>query len=369
MNDRPKIFCIVAARPNFMKVAPILAEIERRGKLEAVLVHTGQHYDANMSDIFFRDLGIRDPDVHLGIGSGTHAEQTGNLMIAFEALLEQAKPAMILVVGDVNATVACSLVASKLCVPVAHVEAGLRSGDRCMPEEINRIVTDQLSDLLFTTSRDANENLEREGISKKKIHFCGNVMVDSLLANINKTDPAEIITRVLPDSCRNQKFAVLTMHRPSNVDHPDMLEKWLNAFEKIAHRVTLVCPLHPRARKQLERFGFMDRFTKVVAATEPLGYLEFAGMVSKAQFVITDSGGLQEETTVLGVPCLTIRDTTERPVTILQGTNRLIPSVGDQLVLAVEEILNGRFASTGRLPDLWDGKAAQRIVPILEKSL
>lgn len=368
MSDKPKIFCIVAARPNFMKMAPILAEIEKRGNLDAVLVHTGQHYDANMSDVFFRDLGIRNPDIHMGMGSGTHAEQTGNLMIAFEALLERALPAMVLVVGDVNATLACSLVAAKFNVPVAHVEAGLRSGDRRMPEEINRIVTDQLSDLLFTTSRDADENLKQEGIPDEKIHFTGNVMVDSLFANITKINSDETIARVLGKSGKNDRFAVITMHRPSNVDHQDILEGWTGAFEKIAEQISLVCPLHPRTRKQLANFGLLDRFKKAVITVEPLGYLEFAGLMSKADLVITDSGGLQEETTVLGVPCLTIRETTERPVTISQGTNQLVPINPDKLIWEAQNILAGKFVTSGRIPELWDGKAAQRIVPILENT-
>ena len=367
MSKRPRIFCIVAARPNFMKIAPILAEIEKRSTLDATLVHTGQHYDANMSDVFFQDLGIRAPDVHLGIGSGSHAEQTGRLMIAFERLCTEDRPDLVLVVGDVNATVACSLVAAKLHIPVAHVEAGLRSGDRRMPEEINRIVTDQLSDLLFTTSRDADENLQREGIAAKKIHFTGNVMVDSLLGQLPRTDPEGTVVKALGADWQGREFALLTMHRPSNVDDASTLEGWVQAFEKISESIPLVSPLHPRTRNALNRAGLAARFEAAVRTIEPLGYLEFSGLMQRARLVITDSGGLQEETTVLGIPCLTIRENTERPVTVTQGTNRLIGVEPGELVRAVETALVAFDCGERNVPELWDGRASQRIVSVLEK--
>ena len=350
-----------------MKIAPILAEIEKRGTLDAVLIHTGQHYDVNMSDVFFRDLGIREPDVHLGIGSGSHAEQTGKLMIAFEKLCEQDRPDRVLVVGDVNATVACSLVASKMHIPVAHVEAGLRSGDRRMPEEINRIVTDALSDLLFTTSQDADENLKREGVSEEKIHFTGNVMVDSLLANIDKMNPDESLMRILGKDQIGKAFALLTLHRPSNVDEREMLESWVSAFEQIAKDMAIICPLHPRTAARLEAFELEERFKACDTVTQPLGYLEFAGLMQRAFVVMTDSGGLQEETTVLGVPCLTLRENTERPVTITHGTNHLLGARPDKLAAAVRELPARVAGLQPPVPELWDGKAAGRIVDVLER--
>lgn len=368
MTTKPRIYCIVAARPNFMKIAPILKAIEKGEKLEAVLIHTGQHYDVNMSDVFFRDLEIREPDFHLGIGSGTHAEQTGNLMIAFEKLCMKDRPDMVLVVGDVNATAACSMVAAKLHIPVAHVEAGLRSGDRRMPEEINRLVTDQLSDLLFTTCQEADENLAKEGISREKIHFTGNVMVDSLLANLEKTDPSTIRNRVLGNQS-DQEFALLTMHRPSNVDDAKTLEGWVAAFETISRDIQIICPVHPRTQKQLEQFGLQDRFEAAVKCIAPLGYMEFIGLMQGARLVITDSGGLQEEATVLGVPCLTCRENTERPITITQGTNQLIGTNPSTLTSAVTTTLSQPRLKEWAVPELWDGKAAQRIVGTLESKL
>jgi UDP-N-acetylglucosamine 2-epimerase (non-hydrolysing) len=369
VSGKPRIFCIVAARPNFMKVAPILAEIEKRKTLDAVLVHTGQHYDVNMSDVFFRDLGIREPDVHLGIGSGSHAEQIGKLMMAFEKLCEQDRPDLVLVVGDVNATVACSLVAAKLHIPVAHVEAGLRSGDRRMPEEINRIVTDQLSDLLFTTCRDADENLKREGIAEEKIHFSGNVMVDSLLANLGKTDPDDTVRRVLGEESLKRDFALLTLHRPSNVDERTTLEGWLEALEQIAAKIPIVCPLHPRTAGKLETFGLEERFRAAVNTLEPLGYHDFIALMQRARLVITDSGGLQEEATVLGLPCLTIRENTERPVTVTQGSNHLVGVQPENLVRAADQVLAAAKPAAGKTPELWDGRAAERIVEILTEKL
>jgi len=337
----------------------------RKNDALPVLIHTGQHYDPNMSDVFFDELNIPKPDIHLGIGSGTHAEQTGNLMIAFERLCLVKRPDMVLVVGDVNATVACSLTAAKLGIPVAHVEAGLRSGDRSMPEELNRIVTDNLSDLLFTTCRDADENLKNEGIPADKIHFAGNVMVDTLLANIGSLDSESALDDLCGD-LRNQNYAVLTMHRPSNVDSAAKLKAWVYAFEVISENLNLVCPLHPRTQKRLGKAGLLSRFQKVIKCLQPLGYLDFLTLIKNAKLVITDSGGLQEETTVLGVPCLTIRDNTERPITILRGTNELIGTYPADLVQAVRRILDQPDQEAVSVPDLWDGNAARRIVHVLE---
>jgi UDP-N-acetylglucosamine 2-epimerase (non-hydrolysing) len=369
LSDKPRIFCAVAARPNFIKIAPILREIETGGRLEPVLVHTGQHYDLNMSDVFFRDLEIRAPDIHLGIGSGTHAEQIGNLMIVFERLCLQDRPDLVLVAGDVNATAACSMVAAKLHIPVAHVEAGLRSGDRRMPEEINRLVTDQLSDLLFTTCRDANLNLINEGIAADKIHFVGNVMVDSLLAELDKIDPEAIVAQVLGEELAGRDYALLTMHRPTNVDDRAALEGWIGAFEDISELLPIVYPVHPRTRKQLKVFGLTERLAQAASLMAPLGYREFTGLTYQARLVITDSGGLQEEATVLGVPCLTIRDTTERPVTITQGSNQLVGTDPGDLVAAVRETLELPAHEEWPVPELWDGEAAERIVRVLESVL
>jgi UDP-N-acetylglucosamine 2-epimerase (non-hydrolysing) len=274
-----------------------------------------------------------------------------------------------MVVGDVNATVACSLVAAKLHIPVAHVEAGLRSGDRRMPEEINRIVTDQLSDLLFTTCRDADENLKREGIPAEKIHFTGNVMVDSLLANLGKTDPDETVRKVLGEAFVGKDFALLTLHRPSNVDRRETLEGWVEALGEIAKQIPLVCPLHPRTNDRLKQFSLEQSFRQAVIATEPLGYNEFIALMQQARLVITDSGGLQEETTVLGVPCLTIRENTERPVTVTHGTNRLVGTRPDDLVVAVKETLLAAQPAESAAPELWDGRAAPRIVGVLARKL
>ncbi len=352
-----------------MKVAPILRAIEQRGTLEAVLVHTGQHYDAGMSEVFFADLGIRAPDIHLGIGAGSHAEQTGRVMMAFEQLCLEDRPDLVLVVGDVNATVACSLAAAKLHIPVAHVEAGLRSGDRGMPEEINRIVTDALADLLFTTEPAANENLAREGVAAGKVHFVGNVMVDSLLASLGRSDPPGAVARILGPDFAEREFALLTLHRPANVDDPGRLARWVEAFEAVAARIPIVCPLHPRTAGRLEAAGLRARFEAAVAATGPLGYLEFIGLMQRARLVITDSGGLQEEATVLGVPCLTIRANTERPVTLTAGSNRLVGDESAALAPAVAETLAQPRPAAAEAPELWDGRAAERIVAVLERHL
>lgn len=358
-----KIVCVAGARPNFMKIAPLIKELQNYPKVDTLLVHTGQHYDEIMSEFFFTDLEIPKPDINLGIGSGLHGEQTGKIMIEFEKLLVEEKPDFIIVVGDVNSTIACALVASKLHIKVAHVEAGLRSRDRSMPEEINRILTDQITDFLFTTSRDANENLLREGISNDKIFFVGNVMIDTLLTNKAKAENSGILRRL---ELENKKFAVLTLHRPSNVDDRDAFERIINALDRIQEKIIIVFPAHPRAQKNMINFNFMKRIQNLqnLICIEPLGYLDFLKLICEAKLVMTDSGGIQEETTVLGIPCLTLRENTERPVTVTEGTNVVVGTNEESIVGEAYRILNEKNRK-GRIPELWDGKAAERIVRIL----
>jgi UDP-N-acetylglucosamine 2-epimerase (non-hydrolysing) len=356
-----RILCIVGARPNFMKIAPLLREILRHPELEPCLVHTGQHYDAEMSDVFFRDLEIPQPDVHLGVGPGTHAVQTGRIMVAFEAILGKRIPDLVMVVRDVNSTLACSVVSAKAGVPVAHVEAGLRSFDRSMPEEINRIVTDALSELLFTTSPEAEENLVREGVAKKRIHFVGNVMIDTLQRFVEKAEESDIHRRL----GMNGDYALLTLHRPSNVDQVEPLRRIFRAIGKIASRLPVLFPIHPRTAGMLEEFGISAKIPGL-RTIEPLGYLEFLSLEKHARLVLTDSGGIQEETTVLGVPCLTLRDNTERPITLTAGTNVLVGNDTERILKEAERVLDGAVMP-GRIPELWDGKASERIVSVLKQ--
>ena len=348
-----KIFNVVGARPNFMKIAPIVEEMSKTADLKGILVHTGQHYDEGMSDVFFRELGIPVPDVHLGVGSGTHAEQTARVMVEFEKVCINEKPDLVVVVGDVNSTMACSIVAAKLLIPVAHVEAGLRSFDRTMPEEINRLVTDALSDLLFTTSRDADENLKREGVDPAKIHFVGNVMIDTLLKQRQKAAALDVE--------KPKQYALVTLHRPSNVDDPKVLGPILEALQQISRTMPVLFPIHPRTRKRVIDFGLsMDG----IRTLDPLGYLEFLNLESTASVVLTDSGGLQEETTILRVPCLTLRYNTERPVTIEHGTNIMVGPDKARILEAFRRIMNGDWKPSGP-PEFWDGHAAQRIVQVI----
>lgn len=356
-----KILNVVGARPNFMKMAPIIAEMNRRGdEIAQILVHTGQHYDDAMSGAFFRDLGIPEPDVCLGAGGGTHAEQTARVMLAFEGPLVATQPDWVVVVGDVNSTLACALVASKLGVRVAHVEAGLRSRDWTMPEEINRVLTDRLSDLLLTPSPDADENLLREGIAPERVVRVGNVMIDTLYRQLERAQASPILDelRLIP-----QDFAVLTLHRPSNVDDPDALRRIFAALETIARQLAVVFPAHPRVQSRMREFGVEP--PPGVRVIEPLGYLDFLKLWSNSKMTLTDSGGLQEETTALGVPCLTLRENTERPITIEQGTNRLVGTDPERLVNAAEAILANERSKLARVPDLWDGRVAERIVTAL----
>jgi UDP-N-acetylglucosamine 2-epimerase (non-hydrolysing) len=357
--------CVVAARPNFMKISPILAAARRYPDLTCQLVHTGQHYDARMSDLFFSELGLPKPDIYLGIGSGSHAVQTARVMLAFEEVLDHHPTDGVLVLGDVNSTLACALVAAKRGIPVAHVEAGLRSGDRRMPEEINRILTDQASDYLFTTERAANQNLEAEGIPAERIHFVGNVMIDTLLSHREQARRSDILRRL---ELSPRDFAVCTLHRPSNVDTRSAAENTLQALKALADRLPVVLPLHPRTRAKLDQYGLLGRLASWprVQITEPLGYLEFLALMDQARLVFTDSGGIQEETTVLGVPCLTFRENTERPVTVTEGTNRLLGLDPARVGSAVDRLLAGQ-PHAGRIPELWDGRAGERIVSILRE--
>jgi len=385
-----KIILVAGARPNFMKIAPLVRAIEGHNSLvtsagtiiEYLLVHTGQHYDFNMSDSFFKDLKLPQPHIYLGVGSGTHAEQTGKVMIEFERVLLKEKTDLVVVVGDVNSTLACTLAAAKLNVPVAHVEAGLRSFDRRMPEEINRLVTDTLSTYLFTPSPDGDENLLREGIARDKIYRVGDIMVDSLLFHLEEAKRSDILPRLglvkeraaNPDSV--VPYALLTLHRPSNVDEEKSFQKIVAALELIGKKIPIIFPVHPRTKKQLALLGLKEtiRFHNIqervdlsspgIHGLDPLGYLDFLSLMTRAKLVLTDSGGIQEETTVLGIPCLTLRDTTERPITIKEGTNILVWNDTPQIIEEAFKILEGR-GKKAKIPEYWDGKTAERIVKIL----
>ncbi len=366
--------CVVGARPNFMKMAPILRALAAHvPPLPALLVHTGQHYDAGMSEQLFAGLGLPRPDLNLEVGSGSHALQTADVMRRFEPALDAHQPSCVVVVGEVNSTLACALVAAKKGVPVVHVEAGLRSCDRRMPEEINRVLTDQIADRLYTTERSAAANLVREGIAPERIAFVGNVMIDSLLANLPKARSAAQSLRshgIDPAlSTRPGGYGVVTMHRPSNVDSPAALRAILSVLAEVSTRLPLVFALHPRTRANIDRFGLAGLIDpQRMAVLPPQGYLEMLGLMRRATLVLTDSGGLQEETTALGVPCLTLRDNTERPITVEQGTNTLVGTDRRAILDGVSEILAGR-GKRGRVPELWDGHAAQRIAADLARWL
>jgi UDP-N-acetylglucosamine 2-epimerase (non-hydrolysing) len=356
-----KLLAIVGARPNFMKIAPVL-RAAAAADIPARLCHTGQHYDARMSEVFFEELRLPRPDLYLKIGSGSHAEQTAKIMIAFEQTLLEEKPGLVLVVGDVNSTVACSLVCAKLGVPVAHVEAGLRSFDRGMPEEINRMVTDILADLLFTTSPEAEGNLLREGVDPAKIHFTGNVMIDSLRYYESDIDRSQVLDEL---DLETGGFALMTLHRPSNVDREEDLRAMLDAVAEAGRRMPVVWPLHPRTRKMIDKFG-IDAESLGFRLVDPLGYFDFQRLMREARLVLTDSGGIQEETTVLGVPCLTLRENTERPITCEIGTNRLVGTDPENIVTGIREILEDDIAKEPNIPPLWDGRAAERIVALIQ---
>lgn len=358
------VICVVGARPNYMKVAPIIrAFAAHNPPIRTLLVHTGQHYDPAMKDRLFADLELPEPDVNLAVGSGSHAVQTAEVMKRFEPVLDAHGARAVLVVGDVNSTLACALVACKRHIPVVHVESGLRSNDRRMPEEINRILTDQISDVLYTTERSAHDNLAREGIPAERAVFVGNVMIDSLRASLPKAVPADVL--LAQSGLDPQRIAggygVVTLHRPSNVDAAETLGPVIDALHHVSQRLPLVFALHPRTRNNLERFGMLDRLAAPgFLVLPPQGYLEMLGLMSGARVVLTDSGGIQEETTALGVPCITIRENTERPITVEQGTNTLVGVRGEAIIAAADEILvNGGKA--GRTPEYWDGRCAERI--------
>jgi len=357
-----KILHIVGARPNFMKVAPVIRALEQKKGIKQVLVHTGQHYDINMSDIFFQQLNIPTPDINLGVGSGTHAVQTAQIMIHLEPLLLDERPDLVLVPGDVNSTVAAALVCAKLLIPLGHIEAGLRSFDRTMPEEINRLITDQIADILFTPSNDGDENLLNEGISKKKIHLVGNVMIDTLVhllpQALTRWEQLRVSLQI-----QEKQYCLVTLHRPSNVDKSIILIKIIEALEALSHDIKIIFPLHPRTRQQLKKMGlYGDKTT--IKFIDPVGYLDFLALQKNAKVVITDSGGIQEETTFLGMPCLTIRENTERPVTVTVGTNILVGQNIERLKYEVTRILNNDV-KVGKIPPLWDGKASERIAAVV----
>jgi UDP-N-acetylglucosamine 2-epimerase (non-hydrolysing) len=360
-SDTPSVLCVAGARPNFMKIAPVLDELERR-RVTNWLVHTGQHYDPAMSDVFFDELGIRAPDRHLEVGSGTHAQQTARIMEAFEPIVEDLRPDWVVVVGDVNSTVACALVAAKLGVKVAHVEAGLRSRDWSMPEEINRVVTDRLSQVLLAPSPDGVDNLLAEGFDDSQIHLVGNVMVDTLLMNLDRARGREIVGDL---GLAPGHYALLTLHRPANVDDPQVFAGLLDAVAEVAAEVPVIYPVHPRVARRFDPHhgdGAVN-LPPGIRLIEPVGYLDSIALQASARLVLTDSGGIQEETTVLGIPCLTLRPNTERPITITEGTNRLVGVEPAAIVTAAREVL--RDGVEPRRPALWDGKARERVVSAL----
>lgn len=384
-----KILSVVGARPNFIKVAPLHREFSKRENVESIIVHTGQHFDQRMSDVFFMELGMPEPKYNLGISGGTHAQQTAQIMLAFEKVLDQEKPDWVIVVGDVNSTVACAMTAVKKHTKVAHVEAGLRSGDRTMPEEINRIITDSISDLLFVSEKSGVENLTKEGIPSEKVHFVGNIMIDSLVSILPKTeslDISEIITKNYlqpiiddpsPATSHRPPITVfrppatghllMTMHRPSNVDNAEGLNKILEVINGLSEKVPIVFSLHPRTRKKLEDYDLLQRLaeTSNVFLTDPLSYIEFVKMMQEASLVITDSGGVQEETTYLKTPCITFRNSTERPSTVAAGGNILLQRLDvDEVVSVAKRILKDQSHEVN-IPALWDGKTAKRIADIL----
>jgi UDP-N-acetylglucosamine 2-epimerase (non-hydrolysing) len=364
--------CVVGARPNFMKIAPIMDALRTvSGRISASLIHTGQHYDVEMDRGFFDQLGIPRPDLNLEVGSATHAQQTAEIMRRFEPVLDKISPDAVLVVGDVNSTVACALVAAKKGVRVVHVEAGLRSYDRSMPEEINRVLTDQISDLLFTTENDALHNLQREGIDPVRVHFVGNVMIDTLLKHLPDTrTPTQILRSLGVDVAGvSGGYTLLTLHRPSNVDDPAILTRLLETVAKVGEETPVIFPVHPRTRAALDKAGLQRTMIGAsVLCLPPLGYMEMLGLMSKAVVVMTDSGGVQEETTALGIPCLTLRDNTERPITVDSGTNTLVGNDPERILRAFDDIMR-TGGKRGRVPELWDGRAAQRIVSVLDEWL
>jgi UDP-N-acetylglucosamine 2-epimerase (non-hydrolysing) len=366
-NILMKVINVAGARPNFMKIAPLMKEMNRHSEIYPLLVHTGQHYDEKMSKLFFEDLNIPKPDIDLEVGSASHAVQTAKIMIAFEEILMREKPDLVVVVGDVNSTIGCALPAVKLHIPVAHVEAGLRSFDRTMPEEINRVLTDAISEYLFVTEPSGRENLLNEGIPEKKIYFVGNVMIDTLLVNKAKADQSSILEIF---ALRPREYVMLTLHRPSNVDVRETFLRILDALKEIQMHLPIIFPIHPRTKKRIDEFGLTSRVESMsnLRLIEPLGYLDFLKLMTEAKLMLTDSGGIQEETTILNIPCITLRENTERPVTVQQGTNIVVGTNPERIMKESLNILNGEVSSA-KTPDLWDGKASERIVNILIENL
>ena len=361
-----KIINVVGARPNFMKIAPIHRQMNISTKLHPILVHTGQHYDTKMSKIFFEELSLPNPDVYLNVGSGSHAIQTAKIMIEFEKIILSEKPDLVLVVGDVNSTLACSLVASKLNIKVAHVEAGLRSFDRKMPEEINRIITDSISDYLFVSEKSGLNNLDNEGVPKDKVYYVGNVMIDSLKHHLKESKKSKIIQNL---KLSNEEFALLTLHRPTNVDNKNKIIEILASIKIIQEKIDLVFPVHPRTLKNINSFGLKDTLDSMpnLHLLDSVGYIDFLSLMNSSKLVITDSGGIQEETTYLSIPCITLRENTERPVTIELGTNELVDSKTQDIINAYDRVSNlNQRSKTKKTPKYWDGNAAKRIVNIIE---
>jgi UDP-N-acetylglucosamine 2-epimerase (non-hydrolysing) len=356
---------IAAARPNFMKIAPLYHALAKETWCRPVIIHTGQHYDANMSDTFFNDLDLPDPDLHLGVGSGTHAEMTAGVMIKYEKICIDQRPDITLVVGDVNSTMACAISSKKLCIPVMHLEAGLRSRDRTMPEEINRIITDSISDLLLTPSADADANLINEGIPENSIVMVGNIMIDSYCMLKEKIEKRNSLNEY---NLQKKQYAVITLHRPSNVDDSAVLTSLVDLLLEIGRKIKVIFPVHPRTKEKMISFNLWNRVynTPGITLTDPLGYISFMSLVRDSRLIITDSGGIQEETTYLGIPCLTIRDTTERPITITQGTNRLVST--ENIISHVKSVMDG-LSPQSKCPDLWDGCTAGRVVKAIRKFL
>ena len=361
-----KIICICGARPNFMKIAPIMRALNQSDKFQPLLVHTGQHYDEKMSKLFFDELQIPKPNINLEVGSGSHALQTAEIMKRFEPILLEHQPDYVLVVGDVNSTIACGLVAVKLGIKLIHVEAGLRSFDRTMPEEINRILTDSISDLLFVTEQSGIDNLKNEGVNSNKVHLVGNVMIDTLLANREKARRSDILQHMQLDQ---KGYAVITLHRPSNVDDMATLEQIITAFEEIEKEIKLIFPIHPRTRNNIKNTDIGKRVEAMsnLILLEPVGYLDFLCLMSNALLIITDSGGIQEETTILQVPCMTLRENTERPITLTQGTNRLVRLATDDILTHYRDIKSVDTNYHTQIPPLWDGQAAERIAETITK--
>jgi UDP-N-acetylglucosamine 2-epimerase (non-hydrolysing) len=364
-----KVLHVVGARPNFMKAAPVMRALAGWRGTEQVFVHTGQHYDDNMSELFFRELGLPTPDINLEVGSGSQAWQTAQIMMRFEKIVLERHPDWVVVYGDVNSTVAAALVCAKLLVPIGHVEAGLRSFDRSMPEEINRLLTDQIADLLFTPSKDGDENLLREGVAPEKIHLVGNVMIDSLLRLLPRAELEEFKDLAIRELAKNGKpYALVTLHRPSNVDEPEMLNKIMTSLNEIGQDLPVIFPVHPRTSRRISDFGLQVSENGRLNLIDPVGYLEFLALEKNAAVVVTDSGGIQEETTLLGIPCLTVRKNTERPVTVEVGTNIVVGQDMERLKSEVYRILDGK-AKKGKAPPLWDGKASERIADIIVKEI